>query len=79
MEIAKAIEHHRTFHVKQFNLPHDCSDVDVERFEKEIREQFPIHGLIVINYVSPDKVNGGLLYPDGRNLGARETWSEVTT
>lgn len=76
MEIAKAIEHHRIFHVKQFTLPHDCPDADAKRFKAEIRAKYPIHGIILTNYTSPDKVNGGLLYPEGRELDEGETWVE---
>ncbi len=74
LQLANALQIHRQHNFQEFLVPDDISAADAERMAKEIRAKHPLVGIILRYYVSPDKVNGGKLYPDGRVLEPGETW-----
>lgn len=67
--------------VYELCVPDDAPDADVARMLAEAKETIPeipnlaYDAIYVTRYVSPNKVDGGFLYPDGRELDPGESWS----
>lgn len=77
IQIAGAINTHRMMHALMIEVPDDCTDEDAKRFMAEAQQAHPLNAVMQTRYVHPDKVNGGLLHPNGRELDEGETWKVI--